>query len=403
MFRKNEAGYYQDSCRDRRRGGVALIVLLSLVVILLAFVLAVSLSQLGESRSAMENSADAAALSAAGVLVDDRLLLGDPILMVDLINQARTTAVTFALANPSLGQLVQLDPNPNNLPDGDIVFGTIDTAASRLFVPAGDTEDPTNLALLLVNAVRVTAHRPRTGGNDIMAIATVMLDRDVIGFRPLSSQPLPLAPIALLSDPTRANPQSFEAQAPGNGGPDGFRFDPLTKTLLPDPMGDGLHEMVVTLADNGCLLQIGVPDATNAALQVRDGVTSAQLQSFGGAFLLGPDNMLPVPVIPGCQPVLGSADEAQLRLSLEQLQILGELRIWPLSSGLDPSSGSVIISGFVAARVASVDPPASGQPIRFTLQPGMLATASAVTDATRRGISGLAIINPYITKIRLVE
>jgi hypothetical protein len=403
MFRKNEAGLRREESLAQRAGSVSLIVLLSLTVVLLALLLAVGLSELGESRAAMEDSVDAAALSAAGVLVDDRRLLGNPALMVDLINQARATAVTYARNNPVLGLPVVVDPNPENLPAGDVLVGTIDTAASKLFVPATNTQDPANGALNLVNAVRVTAHRPRTGGNGVAAIATVMLDQDVIGFRPLGAQPLPLAPIALLSDSTGLNPRSFQAQAPGQGGPDLFRYDPLTRKLIADPMGDGIHEMVATLADNACLLQIGVLDATGAALQVPNGVAAGHLLEFGGQLVLGPDNTLAVPVTPGCQPAPGSADEAQLRASLEQLRMLGELRIWPLSPGIDPGSGNVIVNGFVAARVASVAPPAEGLPISFTLQPGMLATAAAITDPTRRGVGGVAIVNPYLTKVRLVE
>jgi hypothetical protein len=32
-----------------------------------------------------------------------------------------------------------------------------------------------------------------------------------------------------------------------------------------------------------------------------------------------------------------------------------------------------------------------------------LATASAVTDAARRGVGGINVVNPYVCKVRLVE
>ena len=45
-----------------------------------------------------------------------------------------------------------------------------------------------------------------------------------------------------------------------------------------------------------------------------------------------------------------------------------------------------------------------GQPIfTFTLQPTMISTATAVTDASRRGVGGITLVNPYICKVRLVE
>jgi hypothetical protein len=283
-----------------------------------------------------------------------------------------------------------------------------------VFVPAQNITNPGNPFLGLVNAVRVTAQRTRARGNpaglylgqalsldsaDLIAVATGMLDRDVIGFRPVLNQPLPLVPIALLSDPTGANPASWENQVVAGNGPDDFRFDPTTKTFVEDPNGDGLNEMPVALADSGCLLLLGVNDATSAAGQVRSGVTAAQLQGLGGQLVLGDKNQLPVPVAPGCGPVAGTPEAADLQASLQQLQLRGELRIWPLYTGLDAQSGAAVLTEFVAARVVDVEASATGQPVRFTLQPGMMSSATAVTDASRRIGTG----NPYLCKVRLVH
>jgi hypothetical protein len=87
--------------------------------------------------------------------------------------------------------------------------------------------------------------------------------------------------------------------------------------------------------------------------------------------------------------------------ALDQLQQSGEPRIWPLYCGLD-GSGQPVVCGFVAARVVTVSAPA-GDTFTFSLQPTMISTATAVTDASRRGIGGIAIVNPYICKVRLVE
>jgi hypothetical protein len=71
--------------------------------------------------------------------------------------------------------------------------------------------------LNVINAVRIHIRRTRARGNpgflhgapllgrrptDLEAVATAMLDRDVIGFRPTRDGVVPLAPIALFSDPT---------------------------------------------------------------------------------------------------------------------------------------------------------------------------------------------------------
>jgi hypothetical protein len=89
-----------------------------------------------------------------------------------------------------------------------------------------------------------------------------------------------------------------------------------------------------------------------------------------------------------------------LQACLTFLQTSGEQRIWPLFSGFDQHNRP-IVSGFVAARVAKVF---SGEgALSFVLQPCVLLAPFAVTDSSRRGVSGRSIINPYICKARLVE
>ena len=85
------------------------------------------------------------------------------------------------------------------------------------------------------------------------------------------------------------------------------------------------------------------------------------------------------------------------------LQASAAARIYPLYSALPNVPNQVVLSGFVAARVVKVQPMNVGQPIAFTLQPAMIATPAAITDATRRGVGGVAITNPYIVKVRIVE
>src|SRR5438876_557462 len=73
----------------------------------------------------------------------------------------------------------------------------------------------------------------------------------LIAFRPVTTAPLPLAPLAILSDPTGVNPQSWEFNVGLRNGLDLFRFDRTTRTLVADPAGDGLHEITVQLAPPG--------------------------------------------------------------------------------------------------------------------------------------------------------
>jgi hypothetical protein len=385
--------------------------LVSLVVILMLVALAVDYAGLWEARGAMENAADAAALSAAADLVDDRALLASPPVQVALIQNARADAVAYAANNLVLGQPLPLDPNPTNDPAGDLVFGFVDLLQGTGFIAAGDVSDPTNPNVLAVNAVRVVARRTRARGNpaglrlgqwlstpsaDVVAAATALLDRDVIGFRSTAGQSLPVVPIALLSDPTGANPLGWEAQAAN--GPDAYQFDCVSRTFSAG--SDGLREVQVQLAQNGCLLEAGVITVVDASAQVVAGVAPAQAPD---GIILGPSNTLLAMTFPGCGPAPDTADAATLQAALAQLQATGDVRVWPLYQSVDAGSGTAVLTGFVAARVAAVAAPAAGQPVTFTLQPGELATATAVTDATRRGVGGINIVNPYVCKIRLVE
>jgi Flp pilus assembly protein TadG len=390
---------------SRRRGAVALIALVSLVVILMLVALAVDYAGLWEARGAMENAADAAALAAAGDLVDDRALLANPSVQVALIQSARADAIAFAANNLVLGQPLALDPNPANAPDGDLVFGFVGLAQGTGFTAAGDVSDPSNPNVLAVNAVRVLAQRTRARGNpaglrlgqwlsmpsaDVIAAATAVLDRNVIGFRSTAGQPLPVVPIALFSGPTGANPLAWEAQAAS--GPDVYQFNRTTRTFSAG--SDGLREVQVQLAQNGCLLKVGVTTVVDAAAQVVGGVQPAQAPN---GIILGPGNLLTAMTFPGCGPAPDTPDAALLQAALVQLQATAEARVWPLYQTFDAASGNAVLTGFVAARVANVAAPAAGQPISFTLQPAELATASAVTTA------GAAVQNPYVCKIRLVE
>ncbi len=60
-----------------------------------------------------------------------------------------------------------------------------------------------------------------------------------------------------------------------------------------------------------------------------------------------------------------------------------------------------MILGFVAARVVQATVTPAG--LAITLQPCMISTRTALTNAAQRGVGGVSITNPYICKVRLVE
>jgi hypothetical protein len=392
--------------RSPRRGTVGMIVLMVMPVLLLTAILALAAAELTEAGTDARVSADAAALAGVQVLVDDRVLIGQRSDMLNLLSDATAEAQRYGGLNPVLGMPLEFQANPENDPNGDIVFGTIDNIQQSRTMVVADVTNPKNQNLPSINALRLQSRRGMRilhgpflarGYSEVHVIATGFLDHDVIGFRPVDNQPIPLAPIALLSDPSAGNKDSWEYQVEKQKGTDQWHWDRNRQQMLPGP--DGLFEMTVT-KKNASLLQLGTNDLTGLAQQLIVGVTAAQLQNVGGQLILGGNNnTLIVPGTPW-QPGSGANGSGYLLQVLQQLQAQGQPRIWPLYSGYDSHTQMPILRGFVAARVANVDVDGNGSKTSFTLQPCLLAVASAVTDASHRGGG---VPTRYLCKVRLVE
>jgi hypothetical protein len=426
-----------------RAGKVTMLLLFILPLILLpAFGLAVNPPLLNEARGALQNAADAAALAAAGALVEERALLNDRTAALALLADARAEGKLYARRNVALGKPLELVTTVENRPNEDLVFGSAPPAGPKVFTPV----HPGSLSTPLwktVNAVHVSAKRSRERGTqvpliggslfglqpvDIVAQVTVRLDRHVIGFRPRVGHNIPAAPIALRSDrSSQPDRCSWEFQVERRGGTDAWRWHRAGRKLVPDGHGDGLFEMTVHLGTpgmapkgkgkggggksgqahdgriNSALLQLGAEEAGDLARQLLTGVTVDDLKEFGGELVLrGPGPGLPVlGTLWG--PAPGGWDGAQLKTALQELQSRGDCRIWPLFTHVDPSTRTPVLSGFVAARVARVDSPGPHGGLSFVLQPCMTSTTTALIDASSRDGAGAVTENPYVCKVRIVQ
>lgn len=430
---------------EPRRGAVSPFVILGVGAFFAAVALAVDTSNMWNAQVEMRNATDASVLAAAQALVDDDLLLDDPSMMAGLIERARQQAVAYAQVNPVAGRPLKLDPNLAHQPLGDIVFGHLPGPRAGDFQPAMQLQDPH------INAVRIIGRCTRERGNaagmyfarmfnfdaaDVVASTTAYLDRDVIGFRPRAQKPLPLIPLAVLSDPSFGHEDSWEQQvvAPAIsdeiGGDDQFAFDRVKgqfRAATDQLGGDRICEMTVHIPltgqpeaegdePNGCLLQIGDSDWIALCRQIAGGVSDADLKELGGQFCLGFDNCLPL----GGNLQLPGADDArlgQLLNALKTVQMSAQPRVWPLfSAAREEEQGgqaTIVVQGFVAARLAKVELSTVGegtkadpkrQELTLTLQPCMMATSTAITDARRRDVNpAVDIHNRYICKVRLVE
>jgi hypothetical protein len=382
--------------------------LLALTVLLAALAVAVNAAWLGTARLDLQSAADAASLAGAGRLVSNQWLRKGQPGVPALLDSARATARDYAALNRALGQSVQLQLNAAS---PDVVLGSFDPAGAFIPAPARPTLDQ-------VEVVQVTARRLRSRGTgvpvllgallltpavDLQARAFARLDRNVIGFMARTGQPIPLVPIGVRSDPTGADPQSWENQVINANGPDNFVLGPTGFTVIAG--GDGIPEMVVQLplapngdltAGNGYLLQLGTG---SPIAQVSAGVSADDLAGQGGQLVLDATNQFVAPATVG--PTDGSPDLDQLRNALEQLRLQELPRIFPLVGGYDPGTGQAQVTAFVAARVVLVKY-AKGHPLFIRLQPTMLAVPQAITDPTRRGSANL-LPSPYLAKARLVR
>jgi hypothetical protein len=357
--------------------------------------------------------------------------LGDQRRLTELIARCRTEAQRYAYANPVCREPLELRDNAANEAGEDIVVGHQERPLGGRFVPA-DLDAASELCKL--NAVRIHASRTRQRGNplpfirgpmlgrvptDMSLISTAMLDHAVIGVKPTNREPFPLAPIGIFSDPSGAVPHCWESRIDRR----------LDGEILPTIELRFGHE-----GGNACLLQIGTRDASEFATQLAHGVCYEHLSGFGGELVLGHEGQLRIPAsLVG--PDAGGASEQLLASALQRLANTNEPRIWPLYRAVDASTGEIIVTGFVAARVVGVERHARCDRERakdmqenqqgdsklsniiqssdnhghgkghflITLQAAMMCTASAITQTDRPKFAVNISSNRFLCKVRLVQ
>jgi hypothetical protein len=400
------------SAGQGRPAWVSIWAILGMTVLLGAMAIAVNAFWLGAVRDELRAAADAAALAGADVLVSDEWLRQGQPGIDDLLQTAANTAVDFAGRNAVLGQPVVLQLAPAaGMPD--FLVGAFD--ATGAFVPA--TGPGSALTIDQASAVAVTARRIQSRGTavpllmgalilqptiDLQAMVAAQLDRNVVGFQARTDQNIPLVPIGLRSDPTGADPLSWEYQVINRNGPDEFTFDP-TQGFVAGP--DGITEFDMTLA----LAPAGDPTTSNAYLltigsgtttaQVTAGVSASDLSAQNKQLVLDANNEI---LVPGTAlgPDMSSSDYAALTAGLEQLRQAGLQRIWPLVSSID-AGGTAHVTAFVAARIVRIQAPAGG-PLQVRLQATMFSVPLALTDASRVGTAYL-VPSPYVARVRLAR
>jgi hypothetical protein len=394
---------------QHRRGSVWPLLLACLVLVLACIALAVDSALIWQARQELQVAADASALAAVLELADDRLLISRDGSHQEAVLRGMEYAKAIANKHHVLGKPLQLDLN-DDVPD--VVPGFFDTVAGFQPARSDEWDNP------LLNAIEVTGRRTSERGtpvglfftrlfrlpsSNVAASATAVLDRNIVGFRPTGQLHVPLMPIALLSDPSGLEEQSWEAQVDKplstGGGTDEYVFNKSSRQWFSagddTKAGDGLPEFTLRLPlgslaveeSNGQVLQIGKPSTEVLLRQVERGLLADDLEASQGQLALGWDGMLPIET----QTLPTSNTLQRLRSLFAAIHQRGEARIWPLYL---PSSSGVLLRGFVAARIAHIEQ--SESQLMLVLQPTVLTTGTALTQPS-------ASSNAYIGKIKLVR
>jgi hypothetical protein len=365
----------------RRQASLTPALLFTLPVLLALLFLAVNHLHLTFARAATQRVTDASALAGAQALVVDQHLTADDNDLLNLEQLAFAQAQVYADLNPLSPATLVYDVTEPSSADNDIRFTTIDNPL-----------DATG-TLKLIDSVEVIGKR--TDGSavpifgaplfslrsaSIVTRSKAVLDRNVLGFRPLFQNNIPVAPIAFLN--TDWNTQVAVTVGPPNS----------------------ISQFSVTLGDisapKASFLHVGKTTLTELSVQIASGIPPTDLIGFGGEFVLSPAGTL---VVPGDATTTDKTGLNDIRTQLLALKASGAVRAWPLA--IAPINGTTVtIADFVAARVADVggvqvgDGKGNGNDasLTLTLSPAFMSSPTIVTDPTRP-------INPYLCRVHLAQ
>jgi hypothetical protein len=343
---------------------------------------------------------EASALAGCNYLVDEELLRDDPLCFERVRERALGAVHRFARYNRVDGEPLTLHAELDNIPQSEVLLGRLPHALSHDLYTRIDAPG--------LDVVRVQAVRGK-----VTAAAAAWVDRDVVGFRPQGLLPLPVVPLAILSDPFAPPPsahnESWEWCIEARMGTRHWKCDHETKRprrCRPGEEDDGIHEITVCFSTeqdkgNGRAVWFGGNGAGELGRQVVEGLNPNDLTDMGGELTLPRDNPMFLPRM--------NHNKRDLEFLMNALAVLretGERRVWMLYSprfdakGKDGCKATGIL-GFVAAQVMDVW--LEKDRLCVVLQPGMRITDTAITDCTRREQGPRPIWNPYVCRVRLVE
>ncbi|MHC5109197.1 MAG: pilus assembly protein TadG-related protein [Planctomycetota bacterium] len=227
---------FRQSNKHQRRGVVAVITVVLLAVLMGFAALTVDVGAAYNTKSDLQDAADAAALAAAAAYTTDNMMqvrLDTQSAIYSVISEGATDATSMANENPSFGTRSTI------IGGQDIAFGWLDLVSASSALNSGVVPSA-------FNAVQVTAKRTADSVNgpvsaifsqifgnstmDIQATATASFDDRVAGYD--TNFIADLIPVSIHEDRYNSYLTS---------GPDNFTFDTASATVA--ARSDGIREM----------------------------------------------------------------------------------------------------------------------------------------------------------------
>jgi hypothetical protein len=358
--------------------------------------LTLNVGKVYQTHDQLKLACEAAALAGAAELIDESTIHGVNDQQGDIL-AARFAAQRIASRHLIEGQPLNLDPNVTNLPIGDITVG---------YTPyPGHLGQPVLLsdAKGRCNSVTVTASRHQARGNPVSLLfgglfgsptanvscsAQACIDSRVVGFRPKGATGAPIVPILLESkswydqrqgtltqwnDRYSVNPETNVHSE----GPDGvieieFRCPLGDSSAGSNPAGSPANSTV-----GRCALFVAGGNHADVQMvyrQCETGFAQSELQPWNGELIVPKDGELNVVAL----------ERAEQYYSDGLWAIRGQRRVFPLCVPYEQAGqgGRWAITEFVGGVVvdAYVDFSQTPRQLVVCVQPGVIATSTAVTD-----------------------
>ena len=392
--------------RPNRRGWLAPIVGLALVVVLGLAALVVDRLWLDMATEEAVSVAEAAAIAAVRELASDDDLRDPEPEPEGRLTAAKLAAENVAAMNHVAGQAFNLQPD-----SGDLQFGvklTVEDTGEIRFVET--IHQP--------RSVRVVAQRTHARGNpvalfirglthqaagEVRAEAEASIDNHVVGLQSVGGARVPMIPLAILShDPLGQRQDTWQMQIENRRGADQFRFDPVTREVQPG--SDGIPEIILKPAAAGADLitaNMAFFDVHGEAgrfpleEQLELGWSAQDLERRDGRFLMtqGPE-------------VFSARGTVNKQIAAALSSTIGECRAVMLYLNVPSADASAMpriqSAGLVAGRVMAVQLQ-DGMNYQVVFQPGVLATHSAVLPNDLGIVDGTAQASKYVYQMKLTQ